>query len=123
MNMSVTRAIIRALYNPANSNRMIAKLHSVSPNTVRDYRRRIKNAQLTPQQVKALDDSELQKLLWPMRRKPTHRPLPDWKAVHQQMQARHQVLLQIWEEYRRTNPIGAYSYPQFTYFYRQFLAG
>lgn len=123
MNMSVTRAIIRALYNPANSNRMIAKLHSVSPNTVRDYRRRIKDAQLTQQQVKALDDNELQKLLWPMRHKPTHRPLPDWKAVHQQMQARHQVLLQIWEEYRRTNPIGAYSYPQFTYFYRQFLAG
>lgn len=110
MNMQTTRNILRALFSANQSNRMIARLYGVSPNTVRDHRRRIKDTQLTPQQVKTLDDSQLQKLLWPVRHKPTQRPLPDWKVVHQQMQARHQVLLQTWEEYRRTNPIGAYSY-------------
>ncbi len=94
MNMSTTRTILRSLFNPSLSNRRIAALNSVSPNTVRNYRRRVKDAQLTLHQIRTLDDSELQKLLWPVRRKPSDRPWFDFYQIHKQMQTRHQVLMQ-----------------------------
>lgn len=122
MDMSTTRTILRSLFNPSLSNRRIATLNSVSPNTVRNYRRRVKDIELTLHQIRTLDDSELQKLLWPVRRKPSDRPWFDFNQIHKQMQARHQVLMQIWEECCRANPVRPYSYSQFTYFYRQYRA-
>jgi len=38
------------------------------------------------------------------------------------MQAKHQTLIQLWDEYRDQLKSAAYSYSQFTYYYREFLS-
>src|SRR5690606_4487685 len=46
---------------------------------------------------------------------------PDWPHIHHLMQAKHQTLIQLWEEYRSVQPSDAYCYSQFTYYYRDYV--
>ncbi len=48
--------------------------------------------------------------------------MPDYPAIHKLMQKKHQTLIQLWEEYREMYRGKAYSYSQFTYYYREFLS-
>jgi transposase len=47
--------------------------------------------------------------------------MPDWHFIYTQMQARHQTLLQLWEEYCLVSSADAYSYSQFTHYYRRYI--
>jgi len=44
-----------------------------------------------------------------------------WPHIHQLMQAKHQTLIQLWEEYRSICPADAFCYSQFTHYYRQYV--
>lgn len=122
MQMHTLRDIVRTLLTSRYSNRRIAALYQVSPNTVRTYRKRLVQLNISWSVLQVLDDDVLRRTLWPETNSISLHPVPDWPQVHKQMQVRHQTLLQLWEEYRLNHRYKAYSYSQFTHLYRQFVA-
>ncbi|GAB3036682.1 IS21-like element ISPsy14 family transposase [Bowmanella dokdonensis] len=76
---------------------------------------------LTPEEMEQLTDNQLVcQLSQPGPTVSTKRQ-PDWPHIHHLMQARHQTLIQLWEEYRSIRPQDAYCYSQFTHYYREYV--
>jgi transposase len=63
---------------------------------------------------------ELDSLFNQARRRLTKKRLPDWTYIHRMMRRKHQTLERLWEDYRLSDPIDAFSYSQFTHHYRKF---
>ncbi|MHA6492273.1 IS21 family transposase [Pseudomonas borbori] len=72
--------------------------------------------------VQEMDDHQLKTFFQSSRQQENGKIMPDWVAVHKLMQAKHQTLIQLWEEYRDQLKAAAYSYSQFTFYYREFLS-
>ncbi|MBC9249127.1 hypothetical protein A9179_02435 [Pseudomonas alcaligenes] len=104
------------------SQRQIARLASISINTVK---RIVSVAQANEWDwaaVQDMDDRQLKTCLRGVRQQENGKVMPDWVAIHKLMQAKHQTLIQLWEEYRDQLKSAAYSYSQFTCYYREFLS-
>ncbi len=104
------------------SNRKIASLANLAPNTVRRYRLILNDKTLSSSDVQSMDDVQIRNLLKARGTSCGSRRLPDWEMIHTKMQRKHQVLLELWEEYCLFDPDDAYSYSQFTYYYRRYCA-
>jgi transposase len=116
------RKTAQLILGPALSNRKIAALTKVSPNTVKRYRKLLNTKSLSVTDIKNMCDSDIINIL-KARNAIIHRKrIPDWEMVHAKMQRKHQVLLEMWEDYVLIDPTDAYSYSQFTYYYRKFTA-
>lgn len=122
MDTSKMREGIRlAVTAPTWSHRKAAQHARVAPGTIRKYRKRAKMLGLAWSDIQTMDDAALEAAFLTSKRRLSDKRLPDWAWVHEQMQAKYQTLLELWEEYRRTNPDDAYSYSQFTYHYRYYV--
>ncbi|MDR7123103.1 IS21 family transposase [Rheinheimera soli] len=121
MSTQTLRQLIRLLLSTNFSNRRIAQLSGTSPNTVLTYRRRLKETRLTVSEIEQLADNQLLRQLNPPKQAESGKRQPDWPHIHQLMQAKHQTLIQLWEEYRGLRPQDAYCYSQFTYYYRDYV--
>jgi transposase len=119
MNNIKFREILRLISKTDFSNRRIARLISVSPNTVKRYRDKVKESAHVIDDLLCLDDHKLEESLKDTVSFMSDKRMPDWGYIHKQMQYRHQTLLRIWEDYCISNPQDAYSYSQFTYHYRK----
>lgn len=95
--------------------RQAARACQVSCSTVQQYLRRAEKAGLRSwEQVQALDEVALERLLFPAPPGvPTTRPLPDWNEVHQELQKKGVTRQLLWEEYRARFPEDGLAYSQF----------
>ncbi len=121
MKALVVREILRCILTTSYSNRHIARLERVAANTVRRYRIKAKEKGLDWQAINILSDDALYAALNSTRTNAEDKRQPDWAYIHKLMQAKHQTLIQLWEEYRRIDTNDAYSYSQFTHYYRQYI--
>ena len=121
MSKHTLRQLIRLLLTTNFSNRRIAQLAATSPNTVRTYRQKLSEAAIDSADVAQLADNQLVAKLNKQKQPGSDKRQPDWPYIHQLMQAKHQTLIQLWEEYRSIRPADAFSYSQFTHYYRQYV--
>ncbi len=114
------RQAVKLIQGPRLSNRKIASLTQLAPNTIKRYRKLLKSKGLTTVDIEQMGDSDITHLLQGRSTSLYGKRMPDWEMVHTKMQRKHQVLLELWEEYRLIDPDDAYSYSQFTYYYRRY---
>jgi transposase len=119
--MRKIREILRLKYELGLGNRQIARSCAINHSTVADYLRRAKVSGLScwplPQD---LDETVLEQRLFPVPLpKGASRGLPDWPAIHEELQSGKQVTLQLlWQEYKQSAPDG-YQYSRFCWLYQQ----
>jgi len=102
------------------SNRKIAGMVGFAPNTIKRYRLLLEDSNCTLADIKEMGDSEIRSLLKARGVRLATKRMPDWEIIHSKMQRKHQVLLELWEEYCLIDTEDAYSYSQFTHFYRRY---
>ncbi len=121
MSIQRLRQLIRLLLSTHYSNRRIAQLAGISPNTVRTYRDKLRGSTCELADLALLTDNKLVSRLSPKIPTDSVKRQPDWPHIHHLMQAKHQTLIQLWEEYRSLRPEDAYCYSQFTHYYREYV--
>jgi hypothetical protein len=110
------REAIRLILITDFSNRRIGRDTNTTHKTVENYRKKLKENPLDVGSLLNITDSQLLELFAPKQRKSSKRQ-PDWGYIHQLMQSKHQILLELWEEYCLADPETAYSYSQFSDLY------
>lgn len=121
MSIQTLRQLLRLLLTTNYSNRRIAQLVGISPNTVRAYRSKRRETSVTLAELEQDSDDQLLNRLNPYTPTDSIKRQPDWAYVHHLMQEKHQTLIQLWEEYRSIRPADALCYSQFTYWYRHYV--
>jgi transposase len=118
--MRKIKEIIRLKWEQGLTNRAIARSCSIGRATVGEYLRRAAVAGLTWPLAEGLDESELERKLFPPQPLvPVElRPLPIWPEIHQELQHKGMTLFLLWEEYRQINPDG-FQYSWFCQHYNQ----
>ena len=116
------REAIRLVGTTNFSNRTIGRMTGISHNTVSKYRVRVRDSGRSLDEILSYNDRQLAAIFIGPRGFATDKRMPDWNFIHFRMQARHQTLLELWEEYCLINPADAYSYSQFTHYYREHIA-
>ena len=119
--MNTIRYICILILTTDMSNRMISRLVGISHNTVRSYRDSLLIGGFTAMDINDMDDTELEAVLKCKRGRIENKQIPDWEAIHREKQVNHMTLQLLWEEYREANPDNAYSYSQFTHYYRNYV--
>jgi len=119
--MNKQREALRLILTTDMSNRMIGRTVHLSHNTVKRYRDRAQEIDLDIPTLVKMNDTEIEGVLKSKRFRVESKFMPDWTAAHKEMQIRGMTLQILWEEYCLANPDHAYSYSQFTYYYRQYL--
>jgi len=121
MSISTLRQLIRVILISDFSNRRIAKIVNVSPNTVKRCRKKCRLYELELSTVNEMTDNQLLSCLNPAKPTQSGKRMPDWPYIHELMQVKHQTRIQLWEEYRSIRPVDALSYSQFNYYYREYV--
>jgi len=118
--MHVTREILRLILDEGLEDRKIGKICSVAHRTVGKYRKRIKAARLTLEEIKQLTDDELKEIVKSKRgrKREKNRPQPDFKWIHEELKKKGVTLNLLWEEYKAEHPEG-YESTQFNHLYKQ----
>jgi len=120
--IDVLRNIGRLVCTSDLSNRKIADLLRVAPNTVGFYRRRIDGETLTWKMIESLDDLEFVSRLRLKRKRLAQKVMPDWKLIYERLMTnKHLTLEVLHEEYKGILKERAYGYSQFTFYYRKYL--
>jgi transposase len=119
LSMRKVREILRLITAHNVSNREVSRSCSVSPATVGNYLKRIKESELPYSQIEEMDDEQLKKLLktGSAERKGKFRPQPDWKQVHKELKRKGVTLQLLWEEYKQVH-LDGYQKTQFCDRYR-----
>lgn len=100
--------------------RAIARSLAIGPATVYDYLARARVANLTWPLPDGLDDSGLERLLFPPQVElPGDRAMPDWSHIHQDLRRPGVTLQLLWEEYKARCPEHGYQYSRFCDLYRE----
>lgn len=101
------------------SKRAIAESIGVSPSTVSDYIRRAQSAGLTYPLPLDMDESALERKLYPdpIASRVQGRPMPDWSFIHRELGKKHVTLELLWQEYKAIHPDGV-QYSSFCEHYR-----
>lgn len=122
--MRQIREVLRLHHEARLSERQIARGRRVSRSTVQRYLERAAAANLGWPLPESLDDSQLERLLFPpphtasQGRQPS-KPQPDFVAIHQELKANKSVTLQLlWEEFVEQHPEGAH----YSWFCEQYRA-
>jgi transposase len=114
------REILRLHYEVHLGERQIAAISGVGKGTVQRFLQRASAAGLGWPLPEELDDSQLEKLLFPPAPAPAGtRPEPDFTKVHQELKSNRSVTLQLlWEEYKEDHPEGV----RYSWFCEQYRA-
>ena len=120
VSMKKIREVLRLKWELGLGDRDIALSCKVSKGTVTNYLRRAEAAGLSWPLDEALDDTQLEALLFkPVKVSSSdERPKPDWEGVHKEKQRKGVTLFLLWQEYKMQHPTG-YEYSTFTIHYRQ----
>jgi transposase len=120
LSMRKIREILRLGFAGGIGTREIARSCAVAPSTVLDYLHRARRSGLEAP-PDHLDDTNLEKLLFPERATPdgSQRPQPDLNRVHRELRKKSVTLQLLWEEYKEIHPDG-YQITQFYELYRRF---
>jgi hypothetical protein len=102
------REILRLHHEAQLGERQIAAICLVGKGTVQRFLQRAAAAGLGWPLPEGLDDTQLEKLLFPPVPAPAGtRPQPDFTKVHQELKSNRSVTLQLlWEEYKESQPDG-----------------
>lgn len=120
--MNVLREILRLTQTTDFSDRRVADILKVAPNTVRFYRKKLKDNELSWSHLQSLDDTSLESKLCVARTKSHRKVMPDYFSLYERkIKNKYLTLEVLHEEYRAIHKDRAYSYSQFTYYYRKFL--
>ena len=113
------REILRLRYDSGLSARHIAKSFGLSRSTVAEYLRRARQCGLSWPLPDGLDDTELERRLFPPMpdRQGSSRPEPNWSVVHRELRRKGVTLDLLWQEYRAVYTDG-YQYSWFCEHYR-----
>lgn len=128
VSMRKTRDILRLKHELGLGVRQIARSLRISHGTVVNYLQRAAAAGVTWPLPDAIDDAQLQQLLFSAQKPPEHatRALPDMAELHKELRGKRRrkgVTRQLlWEEYRAAHPDG-YAYTQFCEYYKRFESG
>ncbi len=112
--MRKIREILRLKWEQGLSQRQIAESCQVARPTVTDYLERATAVGIAWPLPPDLDETALERLLFPPRARPSvpPRPVPEWSAVHGELQRKGVTLFLLWEEYKTQHPLG-YGYTWF----------
>lgn len=110
------------ILNTTLSNRAISAIVGLAPNTIKRYRGLLLASACSLYDVNKMGDKEIINLLKGRAAPVSGKRMPDFGWVHSKMQRKHQVLIELWEDYRLIDPRDAYSYSQFTHYYRCYCA-
>jgi len=112
--MRQIKEILRLHYEAHLSERQIAHACRVSRSSVQRYLERAAAASLGWPLPQALEDAQLERLLFPPLETPSDgrqpaKPQPDFASVHRELKANKSVTLQLlWEEFVEQHPEGAH---------------
>lgn len=120
LSMRKIMEILRLKHSQGLSNRKIAASCKIHKNTVASYLQRAEKAGISWPLPEGLSESKLYELLFPDegRASPEYAPVPDWNAVHRELQRKGVTLFLLWEEYKQAHPNG-YQYSWFCREYRK----
>ena len=119
VSMKKIREVLRLKWGLCLGDRDVAISCKISKGTVSNYLKRAQEAGLSWPLDEALDDMQLEALLFkPIKVSKDERPSPDWDYVHKEKQRKGVTLLLLWHEYKAQHPSG-YEYSTFTIHYRQ----
>jgi transposase len=111
--------VLRLKWGQGLSDRKIAQSLGISRPTVAEYVRRAQAARVSWPLPATLDETALERLLFPS--PPTlpvpPRPEPDWAMVHHELKRKGVTLFLLWQEYKSTIPEG-FQYSRFCQGYR-----
>jgi transposase len=122
------REILRLHHECRLTQRQISASTGVSKGAITDYLRRAREAGLTWDQAKSLDDAEVESRLFRLlgRNEPARRAPIDFDWVHRELRRVGVTLQQLWLEYREAASLGPqtgaapYGYSQFCDLYAVF---
>lgn len=122
LSMRKIKEVLRLKWANDLSDRKIAQSCNVSRPAVANYIERAEQAGLSWPLPDTLNDTELERLLFPARHKLSGRDRvpPDLLKVHQELQKKNVTLFLLWQEYREQHPKG-YQYSWFCDQYRNWL--
>lgn len=116
--MRKVRDVLRLRHHNGLSHREIARIVGLVHSTVRDYLQRAERAGLAWPLPEDLDETRLERLLFPLPAPSSERrPEPDWPTLHQEMRRKGMSLMLLWQEYKAVHPDG-YQYSRFCDRYR-----
>jgi transposase len=121
--MRKLREVLRLRYELKLGYQQIGRSCAIGVGTVHKYLKRAEAVGLTWPLPEGWDEARVEAALSPQTGKPVAkaaaRPLPDFAAMHEELQQHKHLTLQLlWEEYRRANPDG-YGYSRFCYLYQR----
>jgi transposase len=105
--MRKIREVLRLAFGVGLALRKIECSMRISHATASSYVARARAADLSWPLPESLDDTALERLLFP---KPAPsgdvRPLPDWAHIHKELRRKSVTKMLLWIEYKRANPDG-----------------
>jgi transposase len=118
--MRTIKEVLRLKWSCGLGRRAIAKSCGIAKSTVIEYLRRAEKAGLTWPLPAELDDTALERLLFPpVIVSESPRPLPVWGDIHRELSRKNVTLTLLWDEYKAQYPDG-YQYSQFCDLYRAY---
>ena len=111
--MRKVREVLRLKHTLGMSLREISEATGVGKTVIGEYLQRAKVIGIAWPVPEAINDGELERLLFPILYEtgPPRAPI-DWRKVHEEMKRRSVTLVLLWEEYRAEQPDG-YGYSRF----------
>ena len=119
LSMRKTREILRLRWGLGLAGREVARSVRCSPSTVSDCVGRAQVAGLSWPLPDALDDEQLEALLYGRSSARRSRPEPDYRAVHKELRRKGVTLQLLWQEYRAQHPDDGLEYSAFCDRYRR----
>jgi transposase len=106
--MRKIKEVLRLHYEAQLSERQIANICALGKGTVRRFLQRAEAAQVSWPLPPALDDTALEKKLFPPPPPPPAgpRPKPDYAFIHGELRKPNVTLQLLWEEYKQEHPTG-----------------
>ncbi len=121
LSMRTIREVLRLKWEKRLTNRQIAASCQIARSTVREYLERAARAGLVWPVCPELDDTALERLLFPSAVALRPRALPSMEEVHRELKRPGVTLKLLWLEHKASCPEG-YQYTQFCVHYRQWKA-
>lgn len=118
--MRKSREVLRLRFSQALSERDIATSIDASRSTVQSCLQRARAAGLSWPLPEAMDDAQLDALLYPVKCIPSTLPLPDYAAVHRELKRKGVTRYLLWQEYQAQHSDGL-QYTAFCVHYRRWL--
>ena len=122
LSMRKIKEVLRLSWGCQQSQRKVALQCNISRPCVGEYLRRASDAGLSWPLPQELDDTQLDRLLFPPQPKldAEQRGVPEWATVYEELRKKNVTKFLLWQEYRELNPLG-YNYSWFCDQYRRWL--